>query len=380
MLIKNGLVFTENGSFEPLTVITDKGRVSMLLPEGAMVKYSGEVIDASNCFVLPGLTDIHLHGCAGRDLCEGEPAAFEAIERYELTQGVTTICPATMTLPEEKLAGILSALAEYKKAPPSPDRADIVGVHLEGPFISPAKKGAQNAAFIQKPSADMLKRLQKAADGLIKIVTLAPETEGAIDCISKCRGQLRFSIGHTECDYETALKAINAGADHLTHTFNAMPPFLHRETGPIGAAFDTGSFAELICDGVHASPTAVRAAFRLFGDDRIVLISDSMEATGMPDGEYSLGGQRVFVSGSRATLADGTIAGSVTTLYKCMVNAVKMGIPLERAVKAATINPCRSVGIEDEYGSIAVGKRAHLLLADKDSLEIVKVIKQAPEI
>ncbi len=375
MLIKNGTVFTEQGSFEALSVLTDGERITMLLPEEAMIKYSGEVVDAEGCYVIPAFTDIHLHGCAGHDICEGTAAAIDAIAEFEYSRGVTAICPATMTLPDERLTEILGAAASYSKAPRRKERAELVGVHLEGPFISTARKGAQNGAFIQKPSAEKLRRWQKAACGLIKLVTAAPEAEGMIDCIRECAGEFRFSLGHTVSSYETACRAFDAGADHITHMYNAMPPFLHRETGVIGAAFDrSGVFAELICDGQHVSPTAVRAAFRLFGDDRIVLISDSMEAAGMPDGDYTLGGQAVRVGGGRALLADGTIAGSVSTLYDCFRNAVGMGIPLESAVKAAAVNPCRSIGIDGEYGSIAVGRRANMLLLDKTDLSIVRII------
>ena len=374
MLIKNALVFTEECRFEPLTVITGGGRISGLLPADVMIKYSGEVTDASGCYLLPGLTDIHLHGGAGHDFCEGTEEAIDAIAEFELSQGVTSFCPATMTLPEERITEILRCAAGYKKAPHR--GAELVGVHLEGPFISRGKKGAQNEAYIQSPSAEKLRRWQAAAEGLVKLVTIAPELEGALDCIAECCGEMRFSLGHTESGYDTAVRAIEAGADHITHMYNAMPPFSHREPGVIGAAFDRGCYAELICDGVHVSPSAVRAAFRLFGSGRTVLISDSMEAAGMPDGEYRLGGQAVRVSGSRAELSDGTIAGSVTSLYKCMLNAADMGIPLEAAVRAATIDPCRAIGIEEDHGSIAPGKLSHLILLDRESLAIRRVIKE----
>ncbi len=390
MLIKNGLVFTEQGKFEPITILTDGDRISMLLPAEAMLKgspasadhrsekhakYAGEVIDASGCYVLPGLTDINFHGCAGHDFCEGTAEALDAITEYEFSQGVTSICPATMTLPDERLTEILRSCAKYTKAQTLGERAEIVGVHLEGPFISPIKKGAQKEEYIQTPSPEKLHRWQTAAGGLIKLVTVAPEMERAIECISECGKEFRFSLGHTECDYDTAIRAIEAGADHITHMYNAMSPFTHREPGVIGAAFDKGCYAELICDGVHVSPSAVRAAFRLFGDERMLLISDSMEETGKPEGEYELGGQRVHVRGNRAELDDGTIAGSVTPLYRCMLNAVDMGIPLESAVKAATINPCRSIGIDHDYGSISVSKKAHFLLLDRGDLRIRNVIR-----
>ena len=374
MLIKNGLVFTEECRFEPLSVLTEDGDITGVLPADAMIKYGGEVVDASGCYVVPGLTDIHFHGCAGHDLCEGTAEAISSIAEFEYSQGVTTICPATMTLPDEDIAEILRTAGEYTKNSADKDRAKLIGVHLEGPFISPEKCGAQKKELIQPPSTDKLRAWQSISGGLIKLVTIAPETDGAIECIRQLSGSMRFSLGHTSCDYDTAVEAFGAGADHITHMYNAMPPFNHRAPSLIGAAFDTaGVFAEIICDGVHVSETAVRAAFRLFGDDRMILISDSMEAAGMPDGEYQLGGQRVSVKGNRAVLSDGTLAGSVTPLADCLRTAVEMGIPLESALKAATINPCRSIGEDKKYGSISVGKAAHILLLDREDLSLKAV-------
>ena len=382
MLIKNGLVFSESGGFEPLSILTQEGRITGLLPAEAMIKYAGEVIDASGCYVLPGLVDVHFHGCKGHDFCEGSAEAFQAISEYEFSRGVTAICPATMTLPEKELKDILEHAAEYYREQDAGDAqtqgAELLGIHLEGPFLNPEKRGAQRLEDIQKPSAKMLAELQMAADGLIRIVTIAPEEEGAIDCIKAILAHdegIHFSIGHTQSDYDTAQKAFAAGADHITHLYNAMPPFSHRAPGVVGAAFDEQDcFVELICDGIHVAPSVVRATFQMFGEDRVILISDSMEATGMPDGSYQLGGQHVNVKGKRATLEDGTLAGSVTDLYDCLKNAISMGIPIECAIKAATINPCRSIGMEGDYGSIAIGKKAKLLLIDKENLSIRKVL------
>ncbi len=374
MLIKNGLVFTEECAFEPLKILTDEGRITAILPESAMIKYSGEVFDADGCYIIPGLCDVHFHGCVGHDVCEGTETAFSEIAAFERSHGVTAVCPAVMTSPDDKLEQILHTAASFSKKRHA-DCAELVGLHLEGPFLSMAKKGAQNGAFIQPPNAEKLEKWLGVSEGLVKLVTVAPEISGSLDLIRKLSGRVHFSLGHTESGYETAMRAFEAGADHITHMFNAMPPFLHRDTGVIGAAFDSGNvFAELICDGVHLSGTAVRAAFRLFGSERIVLISDSMEAAGMPDGSYTLGGQSVRVSGERAELSDGTLAGSVTPLFDCMLKAVSFGIPLEDAVRAAAVNPCRSIGIFDEYGSIAVGKRAALLALERDTLRLRRVI------
>lgn len=401
MIIKNGLVFTENNTFAPMTVHTSGSLITALTAPDASdtnttktsmdtaasdsvnspdLAEDTSVFDAAGCYVLPGLTDIHFHGCDGYDFCDGTWEAFDAISSFALSHGVTSICPATMTLPEADLSGVCENAARYRRAQlcgkAAQQTADLIGIHMEGPFINAHKKGAQNDAHILQPDASLLRRLQKKADGLIRLISLAPELSGAVSCIEECREEFHFSIAHTEADYDAAMAAFSAGADHVTHLFNAMPPFTHRAPGVIGAAFDTPfCFAELICDGVHIAPSAVRAAFRLFGEERMILISDSMEATGKPDGHYRLGGLSVFVSGSHAMLADGTLAGSVTPLYNCMLTAVSMGIPLENAVRAATINPCRSIGMDKLYGSITVGKKAHFLILNQNNLSITAVIK-----
>lgn len=375
MLITNGLIYTDECRFCRGSIFTQGNTISAIFPEGHSLPTDSRIIDARGCFVIPGLTDVHFHGCAGHDFCEGTPEAFDAIAAFAFRHGITSICPATMTLPEARLTEILLAAAAYRHAPHPAGRAALAGIHMEGPFLNPEKCGAQDPANLQAPSPATIRKWQDAAQGLVRVMTIAPELEGAADCIRECAGMLRFSLGHTACSYETAMQAFAAGADRVTHLYNAMPPFGHRAPGLIGAAFDAGNvFAELICDGVHVSGSAVRAAFRLFGADRIVLISDSMEATGMPDGTYQLGGQTVHVQGSRATLADGTLAGSVTPLDACLRTAVSMRIPLEDALRAATINPCRSIGIADRSGSLTPGKPAQIVLLDQETLEIRQVL------
>lgn len=381
MIIKNGLVFTEEGTFEPLTVATKEDLITTVSGDSIDVTAaSKEVFDAAGCYVIPGLTDVHFHGCDGYDFCDGTKEAFDTITAYELSQGVTSICPATMTLSEEMLSDICKSAAAYRKAQQNgevgEDGSELIGIHMEGPFINAHKKGAQNEAYVQAPSGEKIRKWKKDSEGLVRLVSLAPEVPGAISCIEECHDEVRFSIAHTESDYDTAMKAFAAGADHVTHLYNAMPPLTHRAPGVIGAASDNENvFVELICDGVHINPSVVRATFRLFGDNRVVLISDSMEATGKTDGVYSLGGLEVHVKGNLATLADGTIAGSATPLYKCMLTAVSMGIPFESVVKAATINPCRSIGVDTLYGSIKEGKKAHFLVLNKDDLSIKAIIK-----
>lgn len=375
MIIKNGLVFTEEGSFQPMTVYTKDDVIVRLAPaEEAVADSSDTVIDAAGCYVIPGLTDVHFHGCDDYDFCDGTQEAYQAISAYELKSGITSICPATMTMPVETLNNICTEAAKF--AASQTEGADLVGIHMEGPFIAPAKKGAQNGSYIIHADENLIREWDKKSGGLVKIISIAPETENAIDCIRALSKDYHFSVAHTTADYDTAKAAMDAGALHVTHLYNAMPPFTHRAPGVIGAASDTeGCMVELICDGVHIDPAVVRATFKLFGDDRVILISDSMMATGKPDGTYALGGQPVHVKGNHATLDDGTLAGSVTNLYGCMTTAVKMGIPLESAVKAATINPCRSIQIDNKYGSIRPDKKAHFLLLNQTDLSIKNIIK-----
>lgn len=325
--------------------------------------------DERKTVIIPGLVDIHLHGAVGEDFCncieETAEDKLQKIVLYELSQGVTSILPTTMTYDEVRLAKIMKSVSDYV------DKSDyafaIQGIHLEGPFISYEKKGAQNAKYIAHPDISMVDRLNKESNNLIKLISLAPETEGAIECIEAGRDRYYFSLAHTMADYDKALCAIDAGANHITHMYNAMLPFKNREPGVIGAAFDRANvFAEIICDRVHNHEAVIRATFSMFGGDRMILISDSMEACGLSDGEYELGGQKVYVNGAKATLTDGTIAGSVTNLFECMKKAIAIGINPEAAIAAATINPAKSVGIDDAVGSLNVGKKANLLICDEE--------------
>ena len=335
--------------------------------DGAVIAPSsgdGETYDANRCYVIPGLTDIHFHGCKGADLSDGDPDGLTRMAEYQLSRGVTQICPAGMTLPEEQLLKICRTAAEHRRA--GKPGAELVGVNLEGPFLSEAKKGAQNGAWLRAPDAELLRRLMEASEGLVKLVSVAPELPGALEFVREASKEVTVAIAHTAADYDTAMAALNAGAREITHLFNAMPPFAHRAPGVVGAAADFPDCrVELICDGVHIHPAVVRAVFRLFGPDRVVLISDSIRGAGMPDGRYTLGGQNVTVKGPLATLTDGTIAGSVTDLMGCMRKAVSFGVPLEDAVRAAAVNPARTVGIFARVGSLDLGKRANAVVLDE---------------
>lgn len=390
MIIRNALVYTLDHGFVPKDVYIENG---YFVEEKQYTKGADEVIDAKGDYLIPGLLDIHFHGCAGYDFSDGTPEALEAIGRYELEHGVTSICPASMTLSEETLLRVCKNALEYqnlateavknkdeKTAVSNPKqiisiKSRLCGIHLEGPFIALEKKGAQNPAYIKDPDVEMFCRLQEAAGGLIRLITIAPEEKGAEDFIRTLNQEVHISVGHTTSDYETAQQAFALGADHVTHFFNAMPGFTHRAPGVIGAAFDAKHvMPELICDGIHVDASAVRMMFQLFGAERMILISDSMRATGMADGEYSLGGLPVTVRGNLATLKDGTIAGSATNLMDCMRMAVSMGISLETAVRCATYNPAKSIGVEDVCGSIECGKYGDCVILSKEDLAIQQVI------
>lgn len=313
-------------------------------------------------YMIPGLVDIHSHGCFGHDTCDADEEGLLAMLDFEHSRGTTSYCPTTMTVSTELLEKVCENVGKVAKKSPV-----IKGVYLEGPFISKEKCGAQDPQYIIKADLELVKKLDKLTGGLVKVVAIAPETEGAIDFIRGLKGKYKASIAHTAAKYDIAAEAMKNGAKHVTHFYNAMPPYSHREPGVVGAAMDRKDVkVELIADGIHVHPCVVRNTFRAFGPKRVILISDSMEATGLCNGTYSLGGQKVFVTGRKATLENGTIAGSASTLYDCLCEAVKMGVPREQAILSATETPAREIGIFDRVGSIEEGKASDLLIITKD--------------
>ena len=366
MIIKSGKVFQEDGSFLEQTLYVNAHR----LVDKAEYQDDGEIIDAEGLLVLPGLVDIHSHGAAGEDFSDGNPEGLKKILRYERSCGITSYCPTSMTFPKERLRQIFASI----KGAQTEEGAKVVGINMEGPFLDPAKKGAHVEKWIAAPDVAFVRELNQDVDGLVRLVTLAPNMDGAEEFIKEMHEEVCISLGHTAADYDCASRAMKLGAHHVTHLYNAMQPFGHRAPGLIGAAMDDPEcMVEMICDGYHIHPSAVRAAFRMFGPERVILISDSMRATGMENGTYELGGQEVTVKDRKAVLKDGTLAGSATNLYGCMCKAVEFGIPLEQAIMAATANPARSIGIFDRVGSIRIGKQADLLLVSKN-LELKRVI------
>lgn len=401
MIIKNARVFTEDNCFIYGDVSVEVGRFKEVprtadnckddgnkctwgkATEEGSVKNTykgnsdGKILDASGLIMIPGLVDIHFHGCMGADMCDGTVEALDVITSYEASVGVTSVCPATMTIPRDELLCVMKNAGDYTYH----GGAHLVGINMEGPFISPSKKGAQAAENIMHCDYEYFRELQDAANGLIKLVDIAPEEPGAFEFIDKAKDETVISIAHTAADYDTAKEAIEHGASHATHLYNAMPSLHHRNPGVIGAVRDSQKcHVELICDGVHIHPSVIRATFAMFGAERMILISDSMRATGLEDGEYTLGGQPVTVRGNLATLHDGTIAGSATNLMDCMRFAVnEAGISLEEAIMCATANPAKEINIFDEAGSISVGKKADFVLLN-NALDIVSVYIDGKEI
>ena len=366
MIIKGGKVFQEDGSFLEQALYINDHR----LVDKAEYQDDEKVIDAEGLLVLPGLVDIHSHGAAGEDFSDGNPEGLKKILQYEKRCGITSYCPTSMTFPKERLRQIFASI----KGAQTEEEAKVVGINMEGPFLDPAKKGAHVEEWIAAPDAAFVRELNQDVDGLVRLVTLAPNMDGAEEFIKEMHEEVCISLGHTAADYDCASGAMKLGAHHVTHLYNAMQPFGHRAPGLIGAAMDDPEcMVELICDGYHIHPSAIRAAFRMFGPERVILISDSMRATGMENGTYELGGQEVTVKDRKAVLKDGTLAGSATNLYGCMCKAIEFGIPLEQAIMAATANPARSIGIFDRIGSIRIGKQADLLLVS-ENLELKRVI------
>lgn len=374
MIVKNALVYTTEHRFEKKDILIKNERITELVEHGTQLPEDVLVIDGEGFYAIPALVDIHFHGAVGFDFCNASKEELLKIAEYEARNGVLAICPATMSYNEEILGKIMERAAAYREN----TGAELVGINMEGPFINAKKAGAQNSEYIMPADVKMFRRLQKKSGKLLKLVDIAPEQEGAMEFIEKCQKQVKISLAHTCCDYETAKAAFSKGASHMTHLYNGMPGIGHREPGPIIAALEEGAEVELIADGIHVHPAMVRTTFRMFGADKVILISDSMEAAGLLDGNYQLGGQEVTVAGKKAVLTKKpeVIAGSVTNLFDCMKNCVQnIGIPLEEAVQAAAENPARSIGVEADYGRIACGNYGNLLLLD-EKLQIQRIIQK----
>lgn len=356
MIIRNGRVLSGK-QFIRTDIRFDK----YITAVGAAKQSEAEELDAEGCYVLPGLVDIHTHGAVGEDFSDGSLSGLQPMAEYYAENGVTSFLATTMTLGEEALTAAMHAIRDFR-----PQRgAKCAGVHLEGPFLCYTRRGAQAAEYLHKPNAELLARLNDAVGGRIKLVTVACEEEGAIEFIQTASKSCTVSLGHTEADYDTARRAFEAGAAHVTHLYNCMPPLHHRCPGVIGAALDAGVSVELICDGLHIHPAVVRATYAMFGD-RCCFVSDSLRCAGMPDGDYELGGQKIRKRGGKATLfGSATLAGASVSLLDCLRNAVRFGIPPEDAAYAASTAPAAAVGLTD-VGAIEPGRCADLIVLDGD--------------
>lgn len=355
MRYENGWIFAD-GRFVRGGFSVENGRFAHVLED-----VPGPAEDLGGALVIPGLVDIHVHGCAGADFSDGDYAGLVRMARYLARRGVTSFAPASMTLPYDALDKAFHAAARLRREGLA-DGARLMGIQMEGPFLSREKRGSQNPAYLRLPDWDSFLRLYDAAEGLLRIVDVAPELPGAVEFTRRASEKCRVSVAHTAAGYDQAAAVFDAGATHLTHLFNAMSGIHHRHPGPIGAASERENVtAELICDGIHVHPSAVRMAFRLF-PGRICLISDALRCCGMADGSYSLGGQEILLSGGVARLTGGAIAGSAADLYQCMRRAVSFGIPREQAVWAATALPARVIGRESETGAIADGRAADFVI------------------
>ena len=389
MIIDNVKIYTEQGIFCLGTVVIKNRKIADILLGGSAdwakrckndCKEDHEILDGRGKYLIPGMIDIHLHGCKGYDFCDGSLEAVERIAEYQASVGVTTMALATMTLPMDLLQVVLAqgaAYCERKAQGEYTAYADLAGINMEGPFISQEKCGAQNTEYIKKPQTELFESFQDSAKGLVKYMGVAPETEGTLEFIQKIKDQVKLSIAHSNACYEEARAAFGAGACHVTHLYNGMSAFSHREPGIVGAVNDCKEVeAELIADGVHVHPSIIRATFQMLGKDRIILISDSIRAAGMEPGEYELGGQKITLQKNRAVISGTeTIAGSVASLPESLRYVVKeAGIPLEVAVQCVTKNPARSLGIYEECGSISVGKKADLVLLNEE-LNVTAVVK-----
>ncbi|MGJ5709600.1 N-acetylglucosamine-6-phosphate deacetylase [Staphylococcus equorum] len=373
-VIENGRIYTEEEIIERGYIIvkddkiTDVGKGDY---EGALTTY-----DAQGQHVLPGFIDIHMHGGYGEDVMDASYDGLKHLAESLLSEGTTSFLATTMTQSDENITKALENIIEYQKQQNVLKAADIVGIHLEGPFISEHKVGAQNPAYVQRPSIEKVQQFQKTANNQIKVITFAPEVEGAHETLEALHDQIRFSIGHTVATFDETNEAVARGAKHVTHLYNAGTPFEHREPGVFGAAWTNDSLStELIVDGIHSHPTAIQIAYKQKGNTRFFLITDAMRAKGMPDGEYDLGGQNVIVKGSEARLASGALAGSILKMNEGLKNLIQYtGDSLDNLWRVTSLNQAIALNIESQKGSLKVGKDADIVIVD-DEITVQTTIK-----
>ena len=365
MLYKNGLVVTPDFTLREADVRVSKGIIAEILPPGAVSDGEGET-DLKGNILAPGFIEMHIHGCAGTDFSSDPDTAgcLETMSRYLASRGVAAFAPAAMTMDFAALRGLME---RYRAVSVNPlCGAALAGIYLEGPFLSAARCAAQPPEYIIPPDIGRLRELQKCSGGNIRVVCVAPEAEGATEFIRQAAEICRVSAAHTAADYDVGVKAIEAGVSCATHLYNAMNDPTRRQPGIAGALLESGCFCELICDGVHIHPAIIRLTYRIIGAERLCIVSDAMAAAGLGNGSFSLGTRRVTVRGSRAQLSDGSLAGSVTDVRAGFFKAVGFGIPPLDALRAATLNPARALGIDGTLGTIEAGKSARVQVLDRE--------------
>jgi N-acetylglucosamine-6-phosphate deacetylase len=374
-----GTIYTPTEEIRAGVILIEGHRISKVgTREQVKIPPNTPVVDVQDRILAPGFIDLHIHGAAGRDLMEGTIEAVSAVSSFLARHGTTSFVATTVTASLERTLqagkGLGEIIRSLQGAHGSSDKlpgAHPIGIHFEGPFLNVKKRGAHPASQIQKPSVEVATRLLESAGGSARIFTLAPELEGALAVLEYARSQgMRIGIGHSNATFEEAERAIAAGATHVVHIYNAMRPFAHRDSGIIGAALvDDRISAELICDGVHVEPSAVRLLVKAKGLDKLLLVTDSLSGAGMPDGNYRLGNFTVHVAGGVCRTVEGNLAGSTITLDAATRNLANYaGLPYQRCLATATINPARLLGLEKQKGVIAPGADADLVVLDKDYL------------
>lgn len=354
MIIKNAQIYTRDFNFEKKDLYIDG--------ECFSEKGDGDIVDAEGLYVIPGLIDLHFHGCNGASFMDGTAEAIDTIVEYEAAHGITAVCPSTEPARHDRLIKALNAASGYKNS----HGAVLCGINLEGPFLTYEKRGGNNEKYLLSPSEKLFEEYQKAANGLIKIMDMAPDLDGSLEFIKKQSKNIVISLAHTAADYKTCMEGFAAGASLVTHLFNGMAAFHHRDTGLVGAAMDSGAYVELICDGMHVTDSMIRAAHKIFGAERIVCISDSLFCAGLPDGHYKNDDCEIDVIDGLARLEDGTINGAASNLYENMRHLIKIGIPRNDAIRMSTYNPAKVLNILDMTGTLETGKWANFVVADGD--------------
>ena len=376
-LLHVGKAITPKGEIANAGILIRDGEIEMVGPRSGMELPSGaNEVQGTDSIAIPGFVDVHIHGAGGHDVMEANETALSTITGRLAAFGTTSLLATTITASADDTCRSVEGIAKYISGQyqTSDTRAEILGIHFEGPFLSKERRGVHPAEWLQLPSAELLQRFLQAAAGNARILTIAPELLGATPCIDAARSLgMVVSIGHTDATYEQARAAVAHGAHHATHVYNAMRPFTHRDPGVIGAVLTTPEVtAELIADGIHVDEIAMKVLLQAKGAQGVVLISDGTSATGMPDGEYMLGGLKVTVNGGVCRNAEGRLAGSTLTLDRALRNIVGLGILLADAVRMLTLNPATLLGIEFKKGALRTGADADIVLLN-DGLEIERV-------